>query len=462
MVPLLAQSLLMPQPAGLHLNLSPNRNSIVFGASLVVLMATICSLVPALTASRVAIEPALRSGSRNSMASGPRRRGTHWIIAFQASLAVILVTTGFLFARSLMNLKAVASGYDREHIISVTTDPRTAGHLDDETQSRLGRELVERITAVPGVRSASVALCAVLMGCSRMAEIETDAGHVGETSIWINSVSPNYFETTGIPMLAERAFSPTDRLGAPPVAIVGEALAQFCFPGQQAIGKRFTPVFSSGERGDAIEIVGVARDIKFVNPRDAHVRMAFLSYEQFPGPFSYIQVRTAGSPLSLLGPVRRTILEVDPKLYLRGPETLEDVFSLLLSRETALSRASSVFAGIALLLACVGIYAVVSYMVVSGRNEIGIRLAIGAEPGVLLREVIGHAVKTVIPGVLVGVVGAWATGRFVESLLFGVSSQDPATFAAVVTVLMVTTIAAAYFPVRRASRIDPVEALRCE
>lgn len=462
LAPLLAQSLLLLQPAGLHLNLSPNRNSIVFGASLVVLMATACSLVPALTASRVAIEPALRSASRNSTASGPRRRGTHWMIAFQASLSVVLVTTGFLFTRSLMNLRAVGSGFDREHIISVTTDPRTAGYRDDETQARLGRELVEKLSAVPGVRSASVALCAVLMGCSRMAEIETEAGPAGETSIWLNSVSPNYFETTGIPMLAGRAFSPTDRLGAPRVAIVSEALAHFYFPGQQAIGKRFTPVFSSGERGDAIEIIGVVRDVKFVNPRDAPIRMAFLSYEQFPGPFSYIQVRTAGSPRSLLGPVRRAILEVDPKLYLRGPETLGDVLSLLLSRETVLSRASSVFAAIALLLACVGIYAVVSYVVTSGRNEIGIRLALGAEPGVVLREVIGHAVKTVIPGILVGVAGAWAAGRFVESLLFGVSGHDPATYAAVVTVLIVTTIAAAYFPARGASRIDPVEALRCE
>jgi ABC-type antimicrobial peptide transport system permease subunit len=190
--------------------------------------------------------------------------------------------------------------------------------------------------------------------------------------------------------------------------------------------------------------------------------MVFLSYDQFPGSFSYIQVRTSGPPANLLSSVRRAILEVEPKLYLRGPESLSEVLSMLLSRETVLSRASSVFAVIALALACFGVYAVVSYRVASGRNEIGIRLAIGAEPGVVLREVIGQALKTVIPGVLVGVAGAWAGGRFVESLLFGVSGHDPVTLAAVVSVLFVTTIAAAYFPARRASRIDPVEALRCE
>jgi ABC-type antimicrobial peptide transport system permease subunit len=294
-----------------------------------------------------------------------------------------------------------------------------------------------------------------------MAEIEVEGGSTGGASIWLNSVSPNYFETMGIPIVGGRSFGPGDRSGAPRVAVVSEALARSYFP-EQALGKRFMLVSGLDERGETVEIIGVIRDIRFVNPKDEPIRMAFLSYDQFPGPFSYVQVRTGPSPQSLVAAVRRAILEVDSRLYLRGPEPLPDILSQILSRETVLSRASSLFAVIALLLACFGIYGVVSYLVASGRSELGIRLAIGAAPGVVLREVIVDAVKTVAPGVVAGIAGAWASGRFVESLLFGVSRHDPGTYAAVAAVLVVTTIAAAYFPARSASRTDPVEALRCE
>jgi ABC-type antimicrobial peptide transport system permease subunit len=175
-----------------------------------------------------------------------------------------------------------------------------------------------------------------------------------------------------------------------------------------------------------------------------------------------VQVRTTGPPSALVPSIRAAILEVEPNLYLRGPEPLSDQLDRILSREVLLSRAGILFGGAAMLMACFGTYAAVSYLVAARRKELGIRLAIGAQPGAVLREVIAGAVATVVPGTAIGIAGAWASGRLVESLLFGVSRQDPANYAAVAASLVAITALAAWIPARRAAGIDPVEALRAE
>jgi hypothetical protein len=267
------------------------------------------------------------------------------------------------------------------------------------------------------------------MGCSRAAVVNVEGrpSQADDPSIWINPVSPNYFQTAGIPLVMGRSFGHQDRPGSTHVAVVTEALARFYFPGQNPIGKRFTERASV----DSIEIVGVARDVKFVSPRDAPIRMAFLSQAQFPGPFGYVQVRTEGAPERLAAPVRRAILEVDPKFFLLGPDPLSQVLDRILARDMLLSRASALFGIIALLLACFGVYGAISYLVAARSSEFGIRLALGAQPGVVLRHIIADAVKTVLPGIMVGIGAAWAAGRLIESVLFGVTGRDLATHAAV-------------------------------
>ncbi|MEX2260983.1 MAG: ABC transporter permease [Bryobacteraceae bacterium] len=464
--PACARALLLMQPSfgRIDVDLAFDLRMFAFGVGISLLTAIAFSLLPAIRASSTAIEPALRSSSRSSTGPPSRQKTLRFLVAAQTALSVILVAVSFFFARSLFHLHAVDGGYDRQHIVSATINARLAGYQDDAAQWRLGQRLVERISAVPGVTSASVALCAVLMGCSRQSLV-TMEGHEADSSdsrIWINPVSANYFETTGIPVVMGRGFGAQDRPGSPRVAVVTQALARFYFPGQDAVGKRFTERSAQGIPGDPIEIIGVIRDIKFVNPRDAPIRMAFLSLEQFPGPFSYLQVRTDGRPEALVSAVRQAILEVDSKLFVMGPEPLSATLEQILARDMLLSRASGLFGLVALVLACFGVYGVISYLVVARTAEFAIRLAIGAKPAQVLGHIVANALKTAIPGIVGGVAGAWAAGRFIESLLFGVTGHDPFIFMAVAAALLFTTILAAYVPALRASRIDPLVALRCD
>ena len=464
LAPAFARGLLMMQPtfSSIGLDLSLDGNVLLFALGISTVTAIGFSLVPALRASRVAIEPALRSRGPGGQRS--RQTMIRCAVALQVALSVVLVAASLLFAQSLMRLYAVDAGFDRHQILSVTINARVAGYRDDLEHARLGRRLVDRISSLPGVKSVSLGLCAVLMGCSRAAVVDME-GHQPQPNdppIWINPVSDNYFETPGMPLVMGRGFGRQDRPGAAAVAVVTEALARFYYPDQNPLGKRFTQRSGAGQRTGPIEIVGVVRDVKFVNPRDAPIRMAFLSLEQFPGPFSYLQVRTEVPPEALLSSVRQAILEVDPKLRVSGPQPLGEVLDNILARDVMLGRVSTIFGIVTLMLACFGVYVVISYLVAARTTELGIRLALGAQPGQVIRHVIADALKTVAPGIAIGVVGAWAGGDLIEALLFGVSGRDPITYLSVVGALLLTTTIAAYIPGRRASRIDPVRALRCE
>ncbi|MBI2686014.1 MAG: ABC transporter permease [Acidobacteria bacterium] len=464
--PHVARALLSLQPTSDIVNpeLIFDMPMIAFGLGISLVTAAACTLIPALRVSRVQIEPALRSASRGTTGSAATRRTIRALVALQTALSVVLVAMSFLFAQSLYRLRSVDGGFERIRGITATLDARVAGYNDPAAQYRLAQRLIDRLSVLPGVESASLALCSVLMGCSRMAPIEMEgaAASPGDPSIWLNSVTPAYFQTTGIHIEIGRAFDPADRAGAPRVAVVTESLARSYFPEGDAIGRRFTPLSARGVPNEPIEIIGIIRDVRFVSPRDKPIRMAFLSYDQFPGEYSYLQVRTKSAAAPLVNSVRQAIFEVEPRLYMRGPNTLPDTLAMNLSRETLLARASLLFGGIALFLACFGIYGVVSYLVAAGRSEIGIRLAIGAQPGTVMRQVIRDALLTVSPGIVLGLGAAWAGGQFIESLLFGVTRQDLLTNFAVALVLLGTTIIAAWLPARRASRIDPLEALRCE
>jgi predicted permease len=433
---------------------------VLFVAGLSLITAAVFSVAPLVRASKTGIEAALRSASRGTTASPSMRRTVRSIVAAQTAFTVVVVASSFLFARSLANLRAVDGGYDRQHIISATVDARFAGYRDDAAQAQLGRRLVERLSAVPGVKSASVGLCAVLMGCSRMGTVDFSGG--GSGSIWINPVSANYFETAGMPVVDGRGFGPQDRRGAPPVAVVTESLARYHFPTSRAVGQRFTQRSGPGVPAEDVEIVGVVRDVKFVNPRDPPIRMAFLPAEQHPGPFSYVQVRTSGPPASVVGAVQGAIREVDANLYVRGLEPLSTSLDRILAREVLLSRAGTLFGLVALVLAAFGTFGVISYLVAARKAEISIRLAIGAQPKVMLREVITDALRTVLPGIVAGIGAAWFAARWIETLLFGVGRQSPSTYLLVAGVLLAATAAAAYIPARRAARLDPAGALRCE
>jgi predicted permease len=433
------------RPSGdrIDLDLSLDPNVLLFGAGVTLLTAIAFSIAPALRALNGEISAALKSGAYG--ASG-RRRTVRVVIAVQVALSAVLVASSFLFTRSLIRLHSVDTGYDRHHLLSAILNLGLAGYRDGPEQVRMGERIVERIAAMPGVKSVGVALCAVAMGCSRTA--------AEDSTVWLNPVSANYLETVGIPVVMGRGFGPQDRPGSPRVAVVTEAFARYRFPGESPLGKSFS------DRNETAEIVGVARDVRFVSPRGAPIRMVFFSQAQVPSGLSYVQVRTTGPPQALAGAVRKAILEVDPKLSLRGPDSLVTVLDQLLSREVLLGRASGLFGTIALLLACFGVYGMTSYFVASQATEYGIRLALGAPSGAVLRHIIGGAVWMVLPGIAAGVAGSWAAAHWIESLLFGIVAGDVATYAGVALCLILAAVLAAALPALRASRMDALSVLR--
>jgi predicted permease len=408
-----------------------------------ILTAIAFSFAPALRASYGEISAALKSGLHGSTG---RRRTVRVVIAVQVALSAVLVASSFLFTRSLIRLNSLDTGFDRDHLLSVTLNLGLAGYREGPEQARIGERIMERIGGMPGVKSVGMGLCAVVMGCSRTA--------AEDHTIWLNPVSPNYLETVGIPIVMGRGFGAQDRPGTPRVAVVTEAFARYRFPGESALGKSFT------DRNETAEIVGVARDIRFVSPRNMPIRMVFFSQAQVPSGVSYLQVRTLGRPEALAAAVRKAIREVAPKLSMLGPEPLGAVLEQLLSRDVLLGRASGLFAAIALVLACFGVYGAISYLVVSQAPEYGIRLALGAPPGAVLRHIIAGAVWIVLPGIAAGITGAWAASRWIESLLFGIAARDVATYAGVALCLILATVLAAAIPALRSSRMDPLSVLR--
>ena len=433
-------------------------NVLLFTFAVSVGAALIFGLAPALRASRIALDPVLRSTPRGSTAS----RATLWLnrafVVAQAALSMVLVVGATLFAVNLYKLYSVDPGYAHDRVISASINARNliAGADSDEFPG-LARRLQERIAQVPGVRSVAVSGAGFLSGSARTnaARIE---GQQKSAGVRVDQSSQTLLETMGIPILAGRGFTQGDRDGAPGVAIVNQHFARVHFAGQNPIGKHI--YFDNGER--IVEIVGVAGDSKFADLREVPLPVAFLPIEQWPARFNFIHVRTEGPAETVLPFVARAILDVEPKLRPTRIETIEMSRDRTISRDILMARLSALFGALALLVACFGIYGMISYAVSSRSAEIGIRLALGAQPAGVRRAVIADALKIVVPGLLAGIAGAMALERFIASILFGVTGRDPSTYAAVALGLTLTSVLAAWIPARRASRIDPVSALRCD
>jgi predicted permease len=448
------------------LNLNPDARVVGFTFAVSLLTGILFGLAPALRATKIELAPALKANASGPAGAQRGRFGpAKALVVFQVALSLPLVLAASLLLRSLEKLEGQNLGIDQEHILLVQIDPRLAGYKPNQLGS-LYQRLLDRVNVLPGVRSASLAFYSPLSGSSQSGNISIQGytPRPGQNmDSWYLQVGPKYFETEGIPLLLGRAIGPQDTQASPPAAVVNDSFARYFFPNQNPIGKRFSP----GEpfKSPGIEIVGVVADVKYESLREKVPRMLFLPVFQMEGDSVYVddlEVRTVGDPTSVATEVERAIPEIDKNLPVLKVTTLSEQVHGSVDQERTISELSSFFGLLALTLACVGLYGLMAYTVARRTNEIGIRMALGAERADILRMVMRETLLLVVAGVAIGIPVALAAARLISSRLFGLTPTDQ--LMVLLATLLMTAVAAfaGYLPARRASRVNPMVALRYE
>ncbi|HEV3469188.1 MAG TPA: ABC transporter permease [Pyrinomonadaceae bacterium] len=444
------------------LDLGIDYRVLAFTSAASVATGVVFGLAPALQASRLDIVTALKSEDALGHAGARRSRLRAAFVAAQVALSAVLLVGAGLFIRSLQSAHSIDPGFRVERALTV---PVNLGLLRYEEGEGRGfyRELLARVGALAGVESASLVRFPPLGFSYAQGQVfaegrELRPGEEG-TTVGFNVVGPGYLRTMGTPLLRGREFAEADRAGAPGVAVVSEALADALWPGQDALGKRLS---FEGTRGPFLEVVGVARDVKYRSLGDAARPYLYLPVLQSYEPRMTLVVRTEGEPQALAGAVREQVRALDANLPVADVRTLGEQLALSLLPSRAAAWTLGGFGLLALALAAIGIYGVVSYAVAQRTREIGVRVALGAQRRDVLRLVMGEGMLVVGLGVAAGLLLSLAATRVVAGFLYGVGATDPLTFAGVPLLLGAIALAAGYLPARRAAKVDPAVALRHE
>jgi predicted permease len=460
---------LLPAPAS---GVSVFRGGVLlFAVAVAVFTSLLFGVMPALRATRVNVNAELKEAGRSI--AGGRSVLARSLLVVQVALSLVLLVGAGLFLRTLGNLRQMDVGFDPRNLLLVRLTPGTSGY--NQAQSiALFRTLIGRLGGLPGVRAAGLSWPALLSGSESSTSIYveggTDFGQPSETaasaaerdkthSINRLIVSPGYFKLLGLGITRGRDLTDHDDRSAPRVTLINETAARTFFPNQDPIGKRFTT--TPGGK-DYIEVVGVARDAKYSNVRESAPPTMYDTFMQSPRATSVLTLRTEGLPSAVAAAVRQTIHDAAPNVPIVSMTTQMDTIERRFSQEKLFAQAYALFGGIALLLASVGLFGLMSYNVAGRTPELGIRMALGAARSRVLGMVMRESMLLVTLGVATGVVVALAAGRFVSSLVYGLSATDAATIVIAVAVLACVSAVAAYLPARRASRIDPATALRSE
>jgi predicted permease len=422
-------------------------------------------LVPALQSAAPDLARTLREGGRGvrSRAASARLRAT--LVVGELALAVMLLAGAGLMIRSFQQLLRVDLGFEPERVLTFQTTLPDAKYDTIPKIRALVSAYAERLRAIPGATETAVAMFAPVSGSSFIITIEhidgfpdPEAGKEEASSI--RTVGPGFFRTLGIRLVRGRDFTDQDRAGAPGVAIVNQAAVKKFFQGQDPLGRRIE--IGWGIDGDRVggEVVGVVADVREDGVAEEAQPILYFPFDQAtPGGFTTI-VKAAGSTAPVLSAARAALRELDPELPIYNVRTMEDRVAESVAQPRFYTVLLAGFAGVALLLAAVGIYGVMSYSVGQRTGEIGVRMALGARPGDVLRLVVRQGMTLAVVGLALGVAAALASGRVMSSMLFGVKPSDPATFVGVLLVLSAVALLACWLPARRAARVDPMAALR--
>ena len=449
-------------PDPLPLRIAPDATVLVFTFAVTCLTALLFGTLPALRATRIDLTPALKE-SRSPVVVSSRSRLVGWLVVSQVALSLVLLVGAGLFLRTLVNLANIDTGFNRENVLLFAIEPQAVGYKEDSRLVNLYKQIEQRVSAEPGVRAASISFFAFNQGEWTQpvlipGRLPTPQDDMMATH---NVVGQSYFAAMGIPLLAGRVFGPQDSESSPKVAVINETLAKWYFPGGSPVGRRFA-IESSPNHKSEFEVVGVAKDAKHENLRERPMPEVYYPYTQRVGYYGNLEVRYTGDPATIIAEVRHGVSEVDHSLPLTYQNTLAQQVDYSVTGETLIAQLSSFFGLLAVFLACIGIYGLMSYAVARRTNEIGIRVALGADRSTVLWMVMREGLVLVGIGLLVGLPVALAAGRLVSKLLFGLSPADPVSVAGAAIFLLAFALLAAYLPARRAAKVDPMVALRYE
>jgi predicted permease len=438
---------------------------LTFALGLTALTGLLAGVGPALRGTRVGLSESLNSQGRSVVAYAGKRGALlgKSLVAAQIAFCVLLLVLAALFSRSMLSLLSVDVGYDREHLLVARMDVRSMGYAPAERQALYGR-ILERLSSIPGVNAASVSLNGPLGTSQRTSSLGVEGYTAAPNEVLLTNeeiVTARYFETVGLLIVEGRGFQIQDGNPESRASIINQAMARRFFPNGGAIGKRWN---YGGDIGpEASVIVGVVEDAKYLSVRGASPNMAYrLSAATPDDVLSNFEVRTSVPPGQLVATVRRVLAEAEPGLPVFDVVPLEERLARGLANDRMVSSLTSIFGAIALLLACLGLYGTISYGVTRRVTELGVRMALGAARRNVLWLVMREASVVVIVGALVGVPLAYAAGRAVQSLLFGVRPLDAAAYLIAAGLLVLVGGFAALLPAYRASRIDPMAALRSQ
>ena len=474
--------------ANIAISSRPDMRVLLFTLAVSLLTGLLFGLAPALTAARIGAANTLSASARTAQSSGGQS-AHFWpkaLVTAQVMLSLLLLVGAGLFLRTLRNLQNQDYGFERTHLLLADFNAQLAGYKPSQVAG-LHQQLIERLSALPGVRSVALSgtppIGNIVWNSSLNLSAYTPAPKENMDSA-LNRVSGQYFETAGIAIVAGRAIAPSDTANSLKVAVINQAIAQHFFPKGDALGRSLTINIDTVK--GPWQIIGIARDTKSGDPRDPDpTRMTYIPLAQIepfvpvdasaPAPSraapreenqdrfaNTILVRTTGDPAKAVADLRASVALVDPNLALLHVTTIHEQVSNLMTHDELISTLTGIFSLLALLLAAIGLYGVMSYNVVRRTNEIGIRIALGAQTRTVQWMILSESLLLLAAGVGLGLPLTLLATKFIKGQLFGLSALDPTTFAVALTVVSAMTLVAAWLPAWRATKVDPMVALRCD
>jgi len=445
-----------------------------FTLALSLLTGIIFGLAPAWRTTRVDLTPSLKDSGRGSSAVH-RSLLSRGLVVVQVALSLLLLVGAGLFVRTLLNLQRVDPGFNTQNLLLFEVQPSLIGYKDEKLRQIYG-QISERLEALPGVQGVTFSRMPLLSQSSSSSSVflrealnatpDSEGRITPSGEGYRHVVRENFLQAMGIPLLAGRTFGPQDNTTSPRVVVVNQTFANKFFPNENALGKRFT---HDTTKPDEIEIIGICKDAKYTSQRDDIPPTVYSSYRQErPQASATFEVRTAGDPSATIASVRNIVREIEPNLPVMNVKSQVEQADETLRMERLFAKLLTLFALLAQQLAAIGLFGVLAYTVSQRTHEIGIRMALGADRASVLTMIVRQGMTLAVLGVILGLVGAYVLTKYLESwiglskMLFGVKVADPLTYGVIAVLLTMVALIACYIPARRATKVDPLVALRYE